>query len=254
MLLKDQVELLRENLPLLRNTKVSLPLLGGHNAARETYQFKHLLHPARDIATTIHQADPRGDQLPTRLRGWGLDVVDGQNHPMKIQLKSLLGMIIHVYYVHLEADRLDVGNDRGEWCTAPYATFLEAVGRLVLSPEEMGLVACSLTEKQAKHAIPKGECLRSDTSGCGDFLYLLHSIAEWPELEATLWETFFAEKSQLLDPDAQIVNNHPFLQTMVSSGSLSLGLGWRRDDLYAESSMDLLSLIGMVQDYFRRQS
>lgn len=255
MLLKDQVELLRENLPLLRNARCSLPLLGGLNPTRDTYRFKHLIHPARDIAKTIKQADPRGDQLPARLRGWGLDVVDGQNSPRKIQLKDLLGRIIHVYYVNLEADRLDVGNDRGERRIVPYTKFLEAVGRLILSPEEIGLIACNLTAQQVKHATKTGEPLRTDTPGCGDFLSLLHSIAEWPELKATLWETFFAENSKPIDPDSQTVNDCPFLQTIESRqspDSISLGMGWRRDDLYAESSMDLLLLIDMIRCSFIR--
>lgn len=255
MLLKDQVEILRENLPLLRNARCSLPLHGGLNAARDTYRFKHLIHPARDIAKTIKQADPGGDQLPARLRGWGLDVVDGWNHPMKIQLKDLLGMIIHVYYVNLEAERLDVGNDRGERYIVPYTTFLEAVDRLVLSPEEIGLVACNLTEQQAKSAIRTRGLLRTDTPGCGDFLYLLYSIAEWPELKATIWETFFAKESKAMDPDSQTVNDCPFLQNIGSRQSpdkISLGMGWRRDDIYAESCMDLLLLIDMIRCYFIR--
>lgn len=256
MLLKDQVELLRENLPLLRNARCSLPLCGGLNSTRDTYRFKHLLHPARDIAETIQQADPGGDQLPTRLRGWGLGVVDGWNSSMKIQLKDLLGMIIHVYYVNLDKGQLDVGNDYGERRSIPYAKFLEAVGRLVLSPEEIGLVACSLTEKRAKEATRSRGFLRDATPGCGDFLYLLHSIAEWPELKATLWETFFAENSKPIDPDSQTVNDCPFLQNIGSRQSpdnISLGMGWRRDDLYAESCMDFLFFINMIRGYFRRR-
>ena len=255
MLLKDQVEILRENLPLLRNARCSLPLHGGFNAARDTYRFKHLIHPARDIAATIKQADPHGDQLPARLRGWGLDVVDEWNHPMEIQLKDLLGMIIHVYYVNLEAEQLDVGNDWGERRIVPYAKFLEAVDRLVLSSEEIGLVACSLTEKQAKRAIPTGGLLPTDTPGCGDLLHVLYSIAEWPELKATIWEAFFAGESRAIDPASNTVNDRLFLMQMRGSKSpnrIAWKMGWRRDDIYAESCMDLLLLIDMIRCYFTR--
>ena len=54
-------------------------------------------HPARDIATMIANADPSGKKLPARLRGWNLDMTDGFGNAQRIQLKKLLGMIIHVY-------------------------------------------------------------------------------------------------------------------------------------------------------------
>ena len=74
MLLADQVELLREYVVRLRNQKLVLPLMGGQNATRQTYQFKSLVHPARDISTMISKAYPRNNKLPYRLRGWDLDI------------------------------------------------------------------------------------------------------------------------------------------------------------------------------------
>ena len=38
MLLVDQVELLRQNLVQLRNQEFALPLMGGPEATRQTYQ------------------------------------------------------------------------------------------------------------------------------------------------------------------------------------------------------------------------
>ena len=77
MLLADQAELLREYVVRLRNQQLALPLMGGQVATRQTYQFKPPVHPARYIATTIWKADPRGNKLPARLRGWDLDVSEG---------------------------------------------------------------------------------------------------------------------------------------------------------------------------------
>ena len=255
MLLVDQIEILRENLPLLRNQQFSLPLLGGLHSTRKTYQFKHLIHPARDIATTITQADPRGDKLPSCLRGWDLAVADGWGKPSKVQLKKLLDRIIHVYYLHLKTERLDLINDRGQRCMIPYSAFLEAVERLVLSPADICLVICGLTEEKINN-VTKWNPLSIDTPGYGDLGHLLATIGKWPELKAILWQNFFAKQSKTIEPSSQTVNDSPFLMQngyLRSQRTISWKLGWRRDDLYAESCIDLLPLIHVIRSYFNSQ-
>ena len=101
MLLVDQVDLLRRYVVELRDQQFVLPLMGGRSATHQAYRFKSLVHPARDIATTISEADPAGDKLPERLRGWSVAVTDGWNKAKTVQLKKLLGMIIHVYYLNI---------------------------------------------------------------------------------------------------------------------------------------------------------
>ena len=148
MLLVDQVELLRRCMVELRGQRVALPLMGGISATRQAYRFKSLLHPARDIATTIAQSDPAGNKLPDHLRGWNLNVEDAWGKAQTIHLKKLLGMAIHVYYLHLQENQLDVSNDLGHRVIVPYDYFLAFVERLVLSPEDICLVICSLAEER----------------------------------------------------------------------------------------------------------
>ena len=142
MLLIDQVELLRQYLGQLRNQQFVLPLMGGRLATRQTYQFKSLVHPARDIATTIADADPGGNKLPVRLRGWNLDTTDELGRSQKVHLKKLLGMIIHVYYLRIGDGVLDVSNDEGKRVVVPYGTFVDYVERLALTPDDACLVSC----------------------------------------------------------------------------------------------------------------
>ena len=67
VLLIDQVQLLGQNITHLGSFRVSLPMLGGVGSVREAYEYVHLIHPARDIITTIKKADPLGDKLPQHL-------------------------------------------------------------------------------------------------------------------------------------------------------------------------------------------
>ena len=256
MLLVDQVDVLRENLPLLRNQRFSLPMMGGQHPTRQAYKFKYLVHPARDIATTITQADPRGDKLPAHLRGWDLQGKDWWGKSSTISLKFLLGMIIHGYYVHLDATRLDVINDWGERFIVYYATFLEMVERLVFSPKDGCLVICSLIEEKLKTKNDtKLDSVSVNTPGYGDLIHLLATIEEWPELGDILWQTFFARQSRTIERSSQTVNNRPGLMAngyLRSQTIISWKLGWRRDELYAESCIDLLSLIDVIRSYHNR--
>ena len=248
MLLADQIEIHRENLPTLQQQQFVLPTLGGQQATRQTYRFRSLVHPARDIATTIAQADQHH-----KLPGWKLRVTDGWRKPNEVPLNILLGRIIHVYYIHLHEGRLDLINDWGQRSIVAYDVFLAALERLVLSPEDRCLVICDLTRKKVEKDIKSNRLPVWDTPGYGDLLHLLASIQDWPTLQDTLWQTFFAGCSRGIEQGSQTINNQPFLRQsgyLESRTALSWQLGWRRDALYAEPRIDLLSLLDVIRSYF----
>ena len=251
MLLTDQVDLLRENLSQLRGQKLALPLMGGFEATRQTYQFKALVHPARDIATMIATADPGGNKLPDHLRGWNLRIADGFGNVQQIHLKKLLGMIVHVYYLRISDDDLDVSNDEGKRVIVPYKTFLDSVERLLLTPGDICLVVCGLTEEilKRRNAI---EASIAMTPNSGNLLYgLLPRIKRWPELQEKIWTTFFASQSTPVEFDCQTVNNQPFLMGARHTGTMELWrIGWRRGDAYAQSWVEISRLIEIIQEYF----
>ncbi len=182
MLLVNQVELLRQNLVQLRKQQFALPLMGELSHTRQTYQFKSFVHPARDIATTIAGADPRGDKLPNRLRGWNLDVTDELGKTLNIPLKKLLGMVIHVYYLRVGDGDLDISNDLGERVIVPYNVFLDSVERLVLTPEDICLVICGLAEEKFKTENAM-RALGAYMPGPGDLAHCLATIRRWPLLQ-----------------------------------------------------------------------
>lgn len=251
MLLADQVGLLRECVAELRNQRLALPLMGGIMATRQTYRFKSLVHPARDIATMIGEADPGGNKLPARLRGWNLDVTDGFGNADRIHLRKLLGMIVHVYYLRIGDGNLDVSNDEGRRVIVPYDAFLDAVERLLLTPEEICLVICGLTDEKLKRR-KETDALTAMTPGAGDLMYsLLAAITRWPDLRETVWTTFFAHQGRPVEAGCQTVNNQPFLMGGRYTGAIALWhIGWRRDDTYAQSWVDISRLVGVIQDHF----
>ena len=211
MLLADQVELLRENLVLLRRQEFVLPLMGGLSATRHTYRFKSLIHPARDIATAIAKADPVGNKLPNHLRGWNINVTDEYRKTRSIHLKKLLGMVIHVYYLRVGDGDVDISNDRGARFIVPYDLFLDSVDRLVLGPEDICLVTCGLVEKRLKNEYARNG-LTMDIPGHGDLLHCLATIKRWPTLQENIWKTFFAGQSSKIGADCRIVDDQPFLK------------------------------------------
>ena len=182
MLLIDQVELLRQYLGQLRNQQFALPLMGGRSATRQTYQFKSLVHPARDIATKIADADPGGNKLPARLRGWNLDTTDELQRRQRIHLTKLLGMIIHVYYLRIGDGVLDVSNDEGKRVIVPYGNFVDYVERLVLTRDDTCLVICGLAEEKLKNGHTM-QALSGTDSGVGRLAALScdnHNVAGTP--------------------------------------------------------------------------
>ena len=213
-------------------------------------QFKSLVHPARDVATTIAKADPGGNKLPIHLRGWNLDVTDGFREPQKIHLKDLLGMVIHVFYLRIEGGDLDLYNDRGESVIVPYNVFLDSVQRLVLTPEDICLVICGLAEAEVKKRDTGIEL--NDGLALGNLkYYCLAQIKRWPALQESIWKTFFAGQSTVVRRDCQTVNGTPFTMGGQDTRTTVIWhVGWRRDDIYAESWIDVLHLIGKIQDYF----
>lgn len=250
MLLVDQVELLRRNLIQLRDRQVVLPLMGGLSATTQTYQFKALIHPARDIAATIVRADPQSDRLPARLRGWNLDITDEFGNVQRIHLKKLLGMVIHVYYLRLGDGDLDISNDDGKRVIVPYDNFLASLARLVLSPEDICLVICGLTEEKLKkeNAV---QALAAMTPGTGDLAHCLATIHRWPKLQESVWSRYFADRATGVEEGCQTVNDSPFVMGAHHTGpTVSWRVGWRRNDAYAVSWIDLSWLIGRMQDFF----
>ncbi len=250
MLLVNQVELLRRYIEQFRNQRLALPLMGGVSDTSQTYRFKSLLLPARDIATTIAQADPAGDKLPDRLRGWNVDVEDGWGKAKTVHLKKLLGMIIHVYYLNVGQNRLDISNDLGERVIVPYDSFLALVQRLVLTPEDICLVICSLAEERFKsrQAI---RALRFDVPGSGDLLHCLWTIGKWPALKEIIWSRFFADQSSTVDPNCKTINDVPFgMGGRHTESAITWHMGWRRDDVYATSWIDVSCLIHEIRGYF----
>ena len=92
MLLKNQIDLFRNNFKTLRRPQnVALPVMGGDDGTDEAYEFKNLILPGQDIATTIHQSDPAGNMLPCHLRGWQLDAGDGYGNTIEFILRNFSG-------------------------------------------------------------------------------------------------------------------------------------------------------------------
>lgn len=253
MLLEDQVSLLRQNLAQLHTQEFALPLRGGIEATRRTYQFKYLIHPARDIATAIIKADPAGNKLPKHLRGWDLDVADNFQTPCKIRLDKLLSRIIHVYYLYIGGGEISISNDRGEGTRLPYYILIKAMQRLELSPKDLYLVICSLAEKEIR-SIDKNWLSVGEKVGEGNLQhYCLPTIKRWPVLQEDIWKTFFADQA-IREADSQTINNQPFIKGgRQSETSLIWQIGWRRDGIHADSWVDVLDLISLIRKHLHNE-
>ena len=250
MLLVDQVELLRQHFEELRRQRFSLPFMGGLSQTCQAYRFKSLLLPARDITTMINRADPMGNKLPPQLRGWNLDIEDGYGNSKKKILKELLGMIVHGYYFYVKENRLDISNDRGDRVIVPYNTFLSAVERLVLSPEDICLVICCLAEERLNSSQAL-QALKWDIPGSGDLMHCMATIGRWPELREKIWDRFFARQSSAIDTECRTINDVPFIKAgKHSESTVFWEMGWRRGDHYATSWINLALLIHELRDYF----
>ena len=264
MLLIDQVDLLRENLGYIRNDRTCLPLMGGRGAIRDTYRFIHLIHPARDISTTIHNADPGGDKLPAHLRGWNIKGTDGHGKEGKMYLKDFLGMLVHVYYLRIDGNVLDVSNDSGDHLIVQYDDFLNFLNRLVLSPEESVLVISHWAKIQNER---QKKCIRDSIQrnrrlmqfpeayvpGLGDFKSFLSQIKEWPDLLEAIWKRFFRSQAVQIDPHTNMANNRPdSYRSADSKGNLRWHFKWRRDGVIANVQVDIVEVIDAVVDHMQR--
>ena len=253
MLLADQVDILRQNAVHLRDQQLVLPLMGGSSATSEAYQFKSLLHPARDIATTIANADPAGQKLPTHLRGWNLSVTDGFGDAMTIHLRKLLGMIIHVYYLNVSENRLDISNDLGERVIVPYDVFVASVERLLLTDADICLVICALVEERVKSKSGI-QALQSYVPGSGDLMHCLATIGKLPALKEKIWTMFFAHQVTVVARDCPTVDDMPFLKSSRRTGNtIAWKVGWRRDDVYASAWISVSELISQIRSHFDSQ-
>ena len=178
MLLVDQVEVLRKNLPEIMEMRCVLPLSGGYKDTRAVYRFAYLVLPARDIITTIMAADPGGNVLPGHLREWNLGAKDEYGEEVQVPLKRILGMIIHMHYLHV-GEKLDVSNDSNERRIVSRDMFLQGIKRLVLTYEDICLVACALAERSCN-----GETIKNrktspwdpEGPGCRDLQKVLRDI------------------------------------------------------------------------------
>ena len=250
MLLIHQVELLRQNIMELGTQEFALPLMGGMGDTYKAYRFKSLLLPARDIATTIYEADPSGHKLPPRLRGWNLDIEDSHGNSKRKSLKVLLGMIVHGYYFYVEQNELDVSNDKGDRAIVPYDSFLSCVERLVLPPEDICLVICGLTDVRlgSSQAL---QALMGDVPGSGDLRHCMATISRWPKLEERIWVRFFADQSSAIDANCLIIDGVPFVQVgMYRGSSVVWKMGWRRGNIYANSFIEVVLLVHEIRDFF----
>ena len=159
-------------------------------------------------------------------------------------------MVIHVYYLRVGDGDLDISNDLAERVIVPYNVFLGSVDRLVLTPEDSCLVICSLAEEKFKNKNAIG-ALGAFMPGSGDLLHCLATIKRWPPLQESIWKTFFAGQSTTVRADCPTVNDQPFIKGgRLKAATVIWHVGWRRNDAYAESWIDVSLLIGKIQDYF----
>lgn len=258
MLLADQVEVLRRNLPEIREIKCALPLRGGYRDTRTAYRFVYLVHPARDIITTIMKADGSGSTLPRHLRGWNIDAKDGQGARIREHLKRILNMIVHMHYLRVD-EVLDVSNDSNEKRRIiPRDVFSEEIGRLVLTNEDIGLVACALAEKTCSGGAkePRPTSPRNpEAPGCRDLQRILWDIGSWPELKEIIWNEYFQCSEKMIESDSKILNDVPFVKETHSSTSKATctwRMGWRRDVTYSDVWIDVLHMIATIRDYMQK--
>ncbi len=259
MLLIDQVSLLRDNLKHLRRQRISLPLMGGESSTRDAYHFIHLIHPARDIMTTVKKADPGADKLPVRLRRWKLEVESERRQKESVHLVCILGMIIHAYYLRVDDLVLDVSNDAGRRLIVPRGPFFCALKRLLLSSDEIQLVICHLAKSHLEEHIKPTNSNSRDypidrIPGVGDFERLLWHIASWPSLLETIWERFFEPHSVEVDPETNTIDdNRPHAnQKWIRNGKVEWHLVWRRNGVIARVYVDIIEVIDMVLDHRQR--
>ncbi len=247
MLLKSQVELLRDSLPRLQVARLSLPIGSDVQATKRMYEFKALILPARDIATTLWRAE-RAGKLPARLCGWCVDARDGEGKRKKVQLKCLLGMIIHVYYFRLDGESLDLWNDYGVRVIASYGDILEGVRRLVLQRRDVAHVICSLVEEEIERNANAERDFYDFSPGFGDLYHLLTTLDEWPDLRDHMWSSAFAEHAHDVDASCEIDRDTVDLNCF-GADTPGWRIRWRHGDKYAEPWIGASRLIEIIREH-----
>ena len=254
MLLVDQVDVLRRNLPEIKEMRCVLPLGGGYENTKAAYRFAYLLHPARDIITTIKASDPGENTLPGRLQGWMITVTDGYKNEAPAHLKDILGKIIHMHYLRSD-EVLDVSNDLNERIIVSRDDFLQQTGRLVLEYKDICLVVCALAEKtyygEKTVRNRKTDSLDMEGPGFRDLQKILRDFQFRPELENIIWDKYFKEQSKSIGSDSDTINGVPFVNRTYSSVSETFWhIGWRRGSVYSEVWIDVIQIITTIRDYF----
>ena len=251
MLLTHQVSILRSNLPEIQKASIILPIHGRYAQTKQAYRFVHLVHPARDIMTTIHAADKSGCILPHHLRGWDIDVEYASGTNARIHLKKLLGMIIHMNYLNLQ-DTLDVKNDSNERIIVPRAAFVQMLKRLILSQEDICLVACARAEEECRRRSRRAQGtldFSADAAGFRNFYHILWNISSTPELAQLLWRKYFSAQSQNLDDNSTVIDDIPVVKGGTSTRSrIEWLVGWRRNGQYSETWIEVVPLIATVRE------
>lgn len=257
MRLTNQVEILRRNLPEIKNLVISLPLHGDSLSTSRAYQFTHLILPARDIITTIQMADPGGNILPANLRGWGISVSDGMNQQKDIHLKRLLGMIVHMFYLDFNEKKLDVINDSNERVIVDRDTFLRQLERLVLTREDIGLVASALAEKSLTGIIGNNNLNKSwnvEIPGCRDIEEILRNVERWPELAELIWGKHFSQQSAQIAPNVNTIDRKPYVHgARYTPAVIAWNIGWRRGSEISDIWIEPTQIIETIREYIQGQ-
>lgn len=254
MILEDQVSLLHQNINEIRKKDFVLPLMGGEVSTKQAYEFKHLIHPARDIATIITTSDPGGNKLPKHLRGWDLDVKRGygdEEEIKKLKFNKILNMVIHALYLHIQKNGdIDIVNDWGHRCIFPYEKFTDSLNRLVLDSKDVCLVICNLAEEEIKNKKFGMYDLRQDVMesvASVNLNYLLYNdVKKWPDLGGIIWEKFF-------DSNKKIGYNRQPMNRIASS--VGEDLLWQiickiDDNTSIKSWVNIPDLVKEIKDYF----
>ena len=222
-------------------------MMGGDDGTVEAYEFKNLILPARDIATTIHQSDPAGNMLPCHLRGWQLGVRDGYGNTNTIHIKKLLGMIVHANYLVVSEQTLDVVNDEGRRVIVNYQTFLEAIERLILEPRNIGLVICNLSERRLEN-INRGN-LDSVSWKLLDLQEFLYEIAALPEIEEIIWQRYFEGNENLQNENNAVDKKPGMTKLFFQDGNLSWEVTWERNGVISRPRINVSDLVDTIRNH-----
>lgn len=255
VILEDQIEILRRNLPEIKRQKFCLPLMGGIIHTEKVYEFISLIHPARDISTMIHRADPSGKKLTPDLSNWSLRSKDTFGDIKTIQLKSFLNMIVHSFYIYRENDVIDVSDDSGKRRIVLYDLFTSNIERLILNPDQMLLVTCGFSENEIINR--QKEIISGKTNSSG-FITAIPDVVQYnflnlfrdnkfPQLKNHIWDKFFSPQSKPLS-DRRTVEDQPF--SMSIKNLIIWKIGWRKGDVFSESWVNILDLIQDIYNYY----